>query len=204
MSTSYDPNDVASVWDESWADALESRLIPTKLGLIHVRVGGNPDGPAMACWPSLMMDGTMWRFQYEHFAPKYRMVLIDSPGHGRSDALRKIIDLKDSADVLVDLLDALDIDKVILLGNSWGGMLAGVFPAYHPERCIAMVGMNATASLPTTFESIWATTVSTVLQLNSAMPSFVYKAALGAFAGPTARASRPSPRSRELKCSHTV
>jgi len=25
------------------------------------------------------MDGTVWRYQYKHFAPTYCMVLIDSP-----------------------------------------------------------------------------------------------------------------------------
>lgn len=47
----------------------------------------------------------MWRYQYEHFAPTHHIVLIDSPGHDKSDALRTIIDLKDCADVLVEILD---------------------------------------------------------------------------------------------------
>ncbi|MFD3307201.1 alpha/beta fold hydrolase [Streptomyces sp. NPDC058694] len=116
----------------NWLEEATEKLIPTSLGLINVRVGGRSDGPAMVCWPSLMMDGTMWQYQYEHFAPTHRLVLVDSPGHGKSDALRKIIDLKDCADALVEILDALDIDKCVLVGNSWGGMLAGVFPAYYP------------------------------------------------------------------------
>ncbi|GAA4845511.1 alpha/beta fold hydrolase [Saccharopolyspora rosea] len=175
----------------SWLDDVTEKLIPTSLGLINVRAGGRADGPAMVCWPSLMMDGTMWRYQYEHFASTHRMVLIDSPGHGKSDALRKIIDLKDCADALVEVLDALDIDKCVLVGNSWGGMLAGVFPAYYPERTAAAVGINCTASLPTMFESIWATGLATYLSLHAKMPPLAAKAARGAFAGPTAEASNP-------------
>ncbi|MCO5992907.1 alpha/beta fold hydrolase [Actinoallomurus rhizosphaericola] len=167
------------------------RLISTSLGLINVRVGGRDDGPAMVCWPSLMMDGTMWRYQYEHFAPTHRMVLIDSPGHGKSDALRKIIDLKDCSDVLVEILDALAIDTCVLVGNSWGGMLAGVFPAYHPERTAAAIGINCTASLPTMFESIWATALATYLSLHAKMPPLAARAARAAFAGPTAEATNP-------------
>jgi 3-oxoadipate enol-lactonase len=175
----------------SWLDEVTEKLIPTSLGLINVREGGRPHGPAMVCWPSLMMDGTMWRYQYEHFAPTHRMVLIDSPGHGRSDALRKIIDLKDCADVLVEILDALAIDKCVLVGNSWGGMLAGVFPAYHPERTAAAIGINCTASLPTMFESIWATALATYLSLHAKMPPLAARAARAAFAGPTAEATNP-------------
>ncbi|MFE9558725.1 alpha/beta fold hydrolase [Streptomyces sp. NPDC006692] len=166
-------------------------LIPTSLGLINVRIGGRDDGRPMVFWPSLMMDGTMWAFQYEHFAPTHRVVLIDSPGHGRSDALRKTIDLEDCSTALVEILDALDIDKCVLVGNSWGGMLAGVFPAYHPDRTAAAIGINCTASLPTTFESIWATALATYLSLNSTMPALAAKAARRAFAGPSAEASNP-------------
>jgi 3-oxoadipate enol-lactonase len=170
---------------------LDQQKIRTRLGLINVRIGGNSDHPVMVCWPSLMMDGTMWRFQYEHFAPTHCMILIDPPGHGRSDALRRIIDLKECADALVEILDELSVERCILVGNSWGGMLASVFPAYHPERSLAMVAINATASLPTTPESIWATALAGYLSLNAAMPSLIKKVAHGAFAGPTAKASRP-------------
>lgn len=174
-----------------WIEGTAEKLIPTSLGLVNVRVGGRSDGPAMVFWPSLMMDGTMWQHQYEHFAPAHRVVLIDSPGHGKSDALRKIIDLEDCSDALVEILDALDIDKCVLVGNSWGGMLAGVFPAYHPQRTAAAIGINCTASLPTMFESIWATALSTFLSLHAKMPPLAAKAARGAFAGPTAEATNP-------------
>lgn len=120
-------------------EGVTEKLIRTSLSLINVRVGGRPDGPTMVCWPSLMMDGTMWQYQHKHFAPTHRVVLIDSPGHGKSDALRKIIDLKDCSDALVEILDTLDIDKCVLVGNSWGGMLAGVFPAYYPQRTTAAI-----------------------------------------------------------------
>ncbi|WP_199273006.1 alpha/beta fold hydrolase [Streptomyces broussonetiae] len=175
----------------NWLEEVTEKLIPTSLGLINVRVGGRFDGPAMVCWPSLMMDGTMWQYQYEHFAPTYRLVLVDSPGHGKSDALRKIIDLKECADALVEILDALDIDKCVLVGNSWGGMLAGVFPAYYPQRTTAAIGINCTASLPTMFESMWATGLATFLSLHAKMPLLAAKAARAAFAGPTAEATNP-------------
>ncbi|QIS22771.1 alpha/beta fold hydrolase [Nocardia terpenica] len=170
---------------------MTEQLIPTALGLINVRDGGRSDGPVLVFWPSLMMDGTMWRYQYAHFAPDCRIVLVDSPGHGRSEALRKIIDLKDCADALVEILDALGIGKCVLIGNSWGGMLAGVFPAYYPERTTATVGINATASLPTMFETVWATALSTYLSLHARMPALAARAARAAFAGPTAETSNP-------------
>jgi 3-oxoadipate enol-lactonase len=176
---------------QQWLADLEERLIPTTLGLINVRVGGNPDGPVMVCWPSLLMDGTMWRYQYEHFSPTHRMVLVDSPGHGKSDALRRLTDLQECSDVMVELLDALAVERCILIGNSWGGMLAGVFPAYYPQRTAAAIGINCIATLPTLFETLWATALATYLSLNVKMPALAGRAARGAFAGPTAEATNP-------------
>lgn len=177
--------------ETDWTSETTEVLIPTKLGLINVRAGGRPDGPTMVFWPSLMMDGTMWEYQYKHYAPDYRVLLIDSPGHGKSDALRKIIDLKDCSDVLVEILDALDVNKCILVGNSWGGMLAGVFPAYYPDRTAASIGINCTASLPTSVESIWATAMAAVLSLSAKMPAIAGRTATNAFAGETAEATNP-------------
>ncbi|MFC9645345.1 hypothetical protein ACFTZF_43715 [Streptomyces mirabilis] len=69
-------------------------------------------------------------------------------------------------------------------------MLAGVFPEY-PQRTTAAIGINCTASLPTTLESIWATALSPFLSLHAKMPPLAAKAARAAFAGPTAEATNP-------------
>jgi pimeloyl-ACP methyl ester carboxylesterase len=59
--------------------------VPTVLGRIRIRVGG--EGPVIVFWPSLLMDGTMWNAQAEHFAATHRVVLVDPPGHGGSEPL---------------------------------------------------------------------------------------------------------------------
>ncbi|MFF2423373.1 alpha/beta fold hydrolase [Streptomyces mirabilis] len=101
-----------------------------------------------------------------------------------------LINLKDCSDALVEILDALDVDRCVLAGNSRGGMLAGVFPEY-PQRTTAAIGINCTASLPTTSESIWATALSPFLSLHAKMPPLAAKAARAAFAGPTVEATNP-------------
>ncbi|MFC9633364.1 alpha/beta fold hydrolase [Streptomyces mirabilis] len=101
-----------------------------------------------------------------------------------------LINLKDCSDALVEILNALDIDKCVLVDNSRGGMLAGVFPEY-PQRTTAAIGINCTAALTTTFESIWATALSSFLSLHAKMPPLAAKAARAAFAGPTAEATNP-------------
>jgi len=101
----------------------EVRSVPTVLGKINVRTIGR--GPAMVCWPSLLMSGAMWRGQVDRFGPAHRMVLIDPPGHGGSEPLQRTFTLVECAVCLAQVLDDLAIDACILMGNSWGGMMGG-------------------------------------------------------------------------------
>src|SRR3546814_14257553 len=76
-----------AVTDDARLAALQTRRAPTSLGALQVRVGG--DGPAIVFWPSLMMDGRLWAAQATHFIGCPRVVPVDPPGHGGSDALRR-------------------------------------------------------------------------------------------------------------------
>ena len=150
--------------DERLAGAQQKR-IKTAFGHVNVTIGGNESGLVMVLWPSAMMQGSMLSYQYEQFASKYRMVLVDPPGVGKSDPLRKPIFLEDSAEVVINILDALGIQKCIFGGNSWGAMLAVVFPAWYPERVIAAIVVNGTASPPDTAETVRISIASTLLYI---------------------------------------
>lgn len=43
---------------------------------------------------------------------------------------------------LVGLLDALDIDKVFLVGHDWGAMIAWYFCLFRPDRIRALVNLS--------------------------------------------------------------
>ena len=79
------------------------------------------------------------------------------------------------------------IDKCIFGGNSWGAMLAAVLPAWNPERLIASMSINGTASLPTMLETVQMSAISGLLYLNATMPQWWANLAKGAFAGDTVR-----------------
>ncbi|HEY9545285.1 MAG TPA: alpha/beta fold hydrolase, partial [Solimonas sp.] len=130
--------------DDARLAALQTRRAPTSLGALQVRVGG--DGPVIVFWPSLMMDGRMWAAQATHFIGCHRVVLVDPPGHGGSDALSRNFSFDECARCIVDLLDALQIERTHWVGNSWGGMIGGTVAAQYPDRIGAAVLMNATAS----------------------------------------------------------
>ena len=68
-------------------------------------------------------------------ADRYRVIAADLPGFGDSDKpLGASYDAPYFADVVIELLDELDIDRAHLIGNSLGGRIALEVGMSHPER----------------------------------------------------------------------
>ncbi|KAA0875633.1 alpha/beta fold hydrolase [Nitrincola tapanii] len=73
----------------------------------------------------------------------YRVILMDSPGWGKSDPI--VCDGSRShlnARALKGLLDALQIEKASLIGNSMGGHSATAFTLMYPERVEKLILMG--------------------------------------------------------------
>jgi pimeloyl-ACP methyl ester carboxylesterase len=89
-------------------------------------------------WPQLSIS---WRHQLPAFAALgFRAIAPDMRGYGRSStytthaafAQREIV-----ADML-ELADALKIEKAIWVGHDWGSPVVSNIASHHPERCIAV------------------------------------------------------------------
>jgi pimeloyl-ACP methyl ester carboxylesterase len=63
-----------------------------------------------------------------------RVIAVDQRGHGLSDKPEDGYDFDTVVGDLRMLLDALEIDQAIVIGQSWGGNVTLAFGAAHPER----------------------------------------------------------------------
>lgn len=81
-----------------------------------------------------------------------RVIAIDRPGHGQSDPVPLPKDRYREACTawLADALDALEVDRMALLGYSMGGLYATWFALAHPERVERLVLIGATPTMPGT------------------------------------------------------
>ncbi|MGF6768459.1 3-oxoadipate enol-lactonase [Paraburkholderia sp. GAS199] len=175
----------------NWKTYTEERKVLTAFGQVSVRTGGNEAGPVMVFWPSLMLDASMWSYQFDHFASDYRIVLVNPPGIGESDALRRPISVEESVACLKSILDALNIERCIVVGNSWGSLVAGVAAADLSERIIAAVITNGTAS-PSTPELIEQMTgVAAGLEQSETAPDWLLPAVQQGFGSHAAEARNP-------------
>jgi len=69
----------------------------------------------------------------------FRFTAYDLRGHGRSDVAPVGYTTKDMAEDLRGLLDKLDLEKVYLLGHSWGADIAMHFTLLYPQRVLKLV-----------------------------------------------------------------
>lgn len=156
---------------------------------MRVQVRGT--GDAIMFWPSLLMTGDMWTAQAEHFADRCRVILVDPPGHGRSDKLTAMFDFADCARCIVDILDALGEQRTHFVGNSWGGMIGGTFAATYPDRVGSAVLMNCTASAAGARQKVEYGLLLRMAKLLGGIKPPLTRSVLKAFLGPTTFADRP-------------
>jgi len=124
------------------------RVVPTHLGDLAVHdtgPAGHVDGPApvLVLWPSILADHRIYGAQVAALRQRWRMILIDGPGHGASGGPSHTFSMADCALAQAQVLDALDIGQpVVSMGTSWGGLVAGEFALRHASRTRAIVMLN--------------------------------------------------------------
>lgn len=77
--------------------------------------------------------------QIAYFRDRYRLVLMDSRGHGKSEFGSRGLDFSIFSEDLCRLMDFLDIPSAHLLGFSDGGNLALTFALHHPQRVQSLI-----------------------------------------------------------------
>ncbi len=92
----------------------------------------------------ILLHGNGERCDYfEHqipfFSKQYRVIAIDTRGHGQSPRGEKDFTIKQFAEDLYDFMNERNLDKAILLGFSDGGNIALTFALRHPEKVDRMI-----------------------------------------------------------------
>jgi 3-oxoadipate enol-lactonase len=169
---------------------VSERHAATPLGRVRLDVAG--DGPALMFWPSLLMTGSLWSGQVEHFAAGHRVVAVDPPGHGGSEPLTRAFTFDECVATIEAILDELAIERVHFVGNSWGGMIGATFAAARPDRTASAVLMNCTASPAGRRQRIEYGMLIRLARLRGGLKPPLTKSAIDAFLGPTSKQQRPA------------
>jgi pimeloyl-ACP methyl ester carboxylesterase/putative sterol carrier protein len=157
-------------------------------------------GPAILLIHGLGASKISWLPILPPLAERYRVIVPDLPGHGESEKLRTDYSPRFYAKVLRHLLDRVEVEQAMAVGNSMGGRIAVEMALRSPGRVSALglvapavpgvrmrYLMGFTRVLPTEFGAIpfplrerWT---ELILRRLFANPGFLNDAALHAASG---------------------
>jgi proline iminopeptidase len=110
------------------------------------------DGERMRERPSLIVmhggpgfDHSTMRPYFDRFADTHQVVYIDHRGNGRSSGTPDTWTLAHWGDDVKGFCDALGIERPVVFGNSFGGMVAMSYAARHPEHPARLI-LSSTAA----------------------------------------------------------
>ena len=111
----------------------DQRNVTTPSGKIgYVEFGS---GPVALFVHGVLLNGYFWRNQLAHLADLRRCIAVDLLGHGATTTVAtQDMSVTANAQMLAGFLDALNVDRVDLVGNDSGGGICQIFAAFYPER----------------------------------------------------------------------
>lgn len=78
-----------------------------------------------------------------HFSDRHRLVAYARRGHGGGTPPTEPFDLDDLVDDLRTVMDRMGLERVVLMGHSFGGAEITRFAALHPDRVAGLVYLDA-------------------------------------------------------------
>jgi pimeloyl-ACP methyl ester carboxylesterase len=124
-------------------------LLRLPLGTIGIRETGS--GQPVLFIPGLVVNGLAWRHVVSELADRARCIAPDWPLGSHSPAM-PAADLTPPglARIVTGVLDALGLERAVLVGNGYGGDIAQMVAAHHPDRVsgLVLIACNAFDSDP--------------------------------------------------------
>ncbi|MDH4378369.1 MAG: alpha/beta hydrolase [Vampirovibrionales bacterium] len=105
---------------------------------IYYEMHGDVSSPTLLLLHGLASSLKIWTAQVVELKKYFHVIALDLPGHGSSD-WQKVYTIHDVPSLICELMDAMSIKKVSLMGLSIGSTAAILFALEHPSRVRALV-----------------------------------------------------------------
>ena len=112
------------------------------------RADGHPDRAPLLLLNSLGTDHAMWDGVVRALSGRFRLIRMDTRGHGASDVPPGDYTIADLAADALAVLDAAGVDCAAVAGVSMGGMTAMQLAVTAPQRLTAIAICNSSADIP--------------------------------------------------------
>jgi pimeloyl-ACP methyl ester carboxylesterase len=128
---------------------------PTEAGGVRTRVlQAGRQGPVVLLLHGLSARADRWRSNLDALgAAGMQVMAIDLPGHGFADkGARFDYSAAGYSAWLEQFVGGLGVEQVILVGTSFGGLVAASYAADHPERVRGLMAVGAIGLVPAGLE----------------------------------------------------
>lgn len=107
---------------------------------IACKIWGNPENPPILALHGWLDNANSFDPLAEYLQKNYYLIAVDLPGHGHSSHLpiSSNYHFIDGVFIIIQILNALNLDKVHLLGHSMGACLASIAGGVAPERFLSL------------------------------------------------------------------
>ena len=100
-------------------------------------------GPPVLLVHGIGCNWTHWAANLDALTEHHRVIAVDMPGFGASEALSPKSELTATADAVLALMDGLEIHRFAMVGHSLGGLISWMVTAGAPERVTALCLVDA-------------------------------------------------------------
>lgn len=114
---------------------------------IAYRFDGREDAPVLVLSNSIATTLHMWDGVTPELAEHFRVLRYDTRGHGASDSPAGAYSIDRFGRDVIELLDALDLQRVHFLGLSLGGFIGQWLGIHAPERIDRLILSNTSSHL---------------------------------------------------------
>jgi pimeloyl-ACP methyl ester carboxylesterase len=108
---------------------------------MHVALAGPEDAPPIVLVHGWPQNWWTWRRVIPGLADRFRVIAPDLRGHGWTEAPKRGYEKEQLASDLLDLLDALGVQRVTWIGHDWGGWTGLLAALRAPERFDRMLAV---------------------------------------------------------------
>lgn len=130
---------------------------------VYVEEAGGRDGIPLLCLHTAGSDTRQYRglMNDARVLKDYRVIAFDMPWHGKSSPpagwqnADYQLTSRDYLELIIGMVDALQLDKPVVMGCSIGGRIALHLALDYPERFRAIIGLQAGAHVEPYYDLNW-------------------------------------------------
>jgi pimeloyl-ACP methyl ester carboxylesterase len=147
--------------------------VQTRVGPVSYSDSGS--GPVVVALHATLHDRRDFDPVAEELRRRYRFITLDWPGHGESPSLEEpfVHSAALYADVLTDVVEALNLPPAVYVGNSVGGFCAARLSLTHPDRVAGLVLVDTGGFLGGPITNAYCRFLGTPAVTRALLPRFI-------------------------------